>query len=118
MSQKRIAKVGLIPRLEATSLTEGQEYAELQKNPLDGIKIMLPNEADMHQWQIAIEGPKGSPYEVSSLGDLILAITCSVDSQLLGRRIRSVAHSTEGIPFQTSDALFQDQDIPSQRDKR
>ena len=67
MSQKRIVKVGFALHLETASLTETQEYAELQKTPLDGIKIILPNEADMHQWHITIEGPKGSPYEVSSL---------------------------------------------------
>ena len=31
---------------------------------MDGIKISLPNEADMHQWQVLIDGPKGSAYEV------------------------------------------------------
>ena len=41
-----------------------QEYADLQNKPLEGIKITLPSEADMHQWQINMEGPKGSPYEV------------------------------------------------------
>jgi len=41
-----------------------KEYAELQKKPLEGMKISLPSEADMHQWQILIDGPKGSPYEV------------------------------------------------------
>ena len=41
-----------------------QEYSELQKKPLEGMKISLPSEADMHQWQILIDGPKGSPYEV------------------------------------------------------
>ncbi|MCJ1276622.1 Ubiquitin-conjugating enzyme E2 L3 [Puttea exsequens] len=41
----------------------GKEYAELQKRPLDGMKISLPNEGDMHQWQILIDGPKGSAYE-------------------------------------------------------
>ncbi|KAL2043928.1 hypothetical protein N7G274_003448 [Stereocaulon virgatum] len=47
MAQKRIVK----------------EYSELQKNPPLGMKISLPSEADMHQWQILIDGPKGSPYE-------------------------------------------------------
>lgn len=43
-----------------------KEYAELQKKPLEGMKISLPSEADMHQWQILIDGPKGSPYEVGN----------------------------------------------------
>lgn len=28
------------------------------------MRISLPSEADIHQWQILIDGPKGSPYEV------------------------------------------------------
>ena len=41
-----------------------QEYADIQKKPLDGMRISLASEADLHQWQILIDGPKGSPYEV------------------------------------------------------
>ncbi|KAG8525823.1 uncharacterized protein KY384_000583 [Bacidia gigantensis] len=47
MSQKRIAK----------------EYGDLQKKPLEGIKIIVPDEADMHLWHIEMQGPKGSAYE-------------------------------------------------------
>lgn len=43
-----------------------KEYAELQKKPLEGMRISLPSEADIHQWQILVDGPKGSPYEVSN----------------------------------------------------
>ncbi|MDI1492243.1 MAG: hypothetical protein OHK93_003455 [Ramalina farinacea] len=56
MSQKRIAK----------------EFGDLQKTPLDGIKIILPNEADMLQWQITMEGPKGSAYEG---GNFVLSLS-------------------------------------------
>ena len=44
-----------------------QEYADIQKKPLDGMRVSLPSEADIHQWQILIDGPKGSPYEVCDL---------------------------------------------------
>ena len=48
-----------------THITDGaQEYGDLQKKPLDGIKISLTDESDIHQWQINMDGPKGSPYEV------------------------------------------------------
>ncbi|CAF9922851.1 MAG: Ubiquitin-conjugating enzyme E2 L3 [Alectoria fallacina] len=40
-----------------------KEYADIQKKPLDGMRISLPSEADIHQWQILIDGPRGSPYE-------------------------------------------------------
>ena len=36
---------------------------------MEGIKINLVSEADLHQWQILLDGPKGSPYEVSELED-------------------------------------------------
>ena len=42
-----------------------KEFGDLQRKPLEGMKISLASEADMHQWQILIDGPKGSPYEVS-----------------------------------------------------
>ena len=45
-----------------------KEYSELQKKPLDGMKISLASESDMHQWQILLDGPKGSPYEVRRFG--------------------------------------------------
>ena len=31
------------------------------------MRVSLPSESDMHQWQILIDGPKGSPYEVCRL---------------------------------------------------
>ena len=31
------------------------------------MRISLPSDADIHQWQILIDGPKGSPYEVCRL---------------------------------------------------
>ena len=31
------------------------------------MRISLPSEADIHQWQILIDGPRGSPYEVCRL---------------------------------------------------
>jgi len=53
-----------VPLVELVLILEYKEYADLQKKPLEGIKIVLPAEADMHQWQIHMDGPKGSPYEV------------------------------------------------------
>lgn len=66
-AQKRIAKViSSVESLQISILMSHQEYADLQKKPVDGVKIVLPSEADMHQWQIYMDGPKASPYEVGS----------------------------------------------------
>ena len=66
-AQKRIAKVKSTCHKLQIGLAhcDIKEYSDLQKKPLDGMKISLPSEADMHQWQILLDGPKGSPYEVS-----------------------------------------------------
>ncbi|KAI9771617.1 MAG: hypothetical protein M1840_001832 [Geoglossum simile] len=44
--QKRIAK----------------ELAEVTRDPPEGTKVSLINEADMYNWDITLEGPKDSPY--------------------------------------------------------
>ena len=69
-AQKRITKVGFAPKKKKRLIKLiflSQEYADIQRKPLDGMRISLPSEADIHQWQILIDGPKGSPYEVSRL---------------------------------------------------
>ena len=68
-AQKRITKVGSVKRKGELDRANDlpQEYADIQRKPLDGMRISLPSEADIHQWQILIDGPKGSPYEVCRL---------------------------------------------------
>ena len=66
MSQKRIVKVSQSFKTPDSLLKSIQEYGDLQKKPLEGIKISLSNEADMHDWQVLMDGPKGSPYEAST----------------------------------------------------
>ncbi|KAI9821399.1 MAG: hypothetical protein M1832_003406 [Thelocarpon impressellum] len=39
-----------------------QELAEVTKTPPDGIEAKLVDEADLHRWQITMDGPAGSPY--------------------------------------------------------
>ena len=41
---------------------------------MDGIKIGLVSESDMHQWQILLDGPKGSAYEVNILCESLLKL--------------------------------------------
>jgi len=45
-SQKRISK----------------ELAEVTTNPPAGIKVSLVDEANVHNWNIIMDGPEGSPY--------------------------------------------------------
>ncbi|KAL8699884.1 MAG: hypothetical protein Q9201_005748 [Fulgogasparrea decipioides] len=39
-----------------------QEYAELNKNPPQDMKVDLVSENDIYKWRITINGPKDSPY--------------------------------------------------------
>ena len=48
----------------ANTIRTVQEYGDLQKTPIEGVKIQLASESDMHQWNVYIDGPKGSAYEV------------------------------------------------------
>ncbi|PBP23601.1 ubiquitin-conjugating enzyme [Diplocarpon rosae] len=47
-SQKRISK--------------DQELADVTANPPAGIKVSLVDEGNVHNWNIVMDGPEGSPY--------------------------------------------------------
>jgi ubiquitin-conjugating enzyme E2 D/E len=38
--------------------------AEVTTSPPEGIKISLVDEANIHNWNITMDGPEGSPYAV------------------------------------------------------
>lgn len=39
------------------------EYQGLQKEPLEGFRVRLIHESDLFNWEVAIFGPPGTPYE-------------------------------------------------------
>ncbi|KAL8806911.1 MAG: hypothetical protein Q9182_001040 [Xanthomendoza sp. 2 TL-2023] len=39
-----------------------KEFAELQANPPEDMKVDLASESDFHKWIVTINGPKESPY--------------------------------------------------------
>lgn len=100
-AQKRITKV-----CSSTSLRFRhhlltwlfQEYGDLQKTPLEGIKISLVSEADLHQWQILMDGPKGSAYEVSHPNLNVINITIAAHA----RRRSPVARPSPDQPATAS----------------
>ena len=49
-----------------------QEFAELQKNPVEGMQTSLIAESDIYKWQILIAGPKESPYAVRSAASAMI----------------------------------------------
>ena len=51
-----------------------KELRDLAKNPVEGL-VVEPSAADMFSWDITIEGPTNTPYEVS-----LIAQTPSNDS--------------------------------------
>lgn len=98
-----------------------QEYSELQKNQLEGIKISLVSEADLHQWQILMEGPKGSAYEVRELllQSLLARRMEIADLQSLfkaddhaGRHLHPCPFPADRLSFQTTHSQLQDQNLP------
>jgi ubiquitin-protein ligase len=46
------------------NLTGLQELAEVTGNPPAGIKVSLVDEGNVHNWNIVMDGPEGSPYAV------------------------------------------------------
>jgi len=47
-------------------LTPFQELAEVTTSPPEGVKISLVDESNLHNWNVTMDGPEGSPYAVSS----------------------------------------------------
>lgn len=41
-----------------------KEYTEITTQPPAGIHVTM-DEADVHKWNIVLDGPEGSPYAVS-----------------------------------------------------
>lgn len=87
VGRKAYRKSGL-PLADTTARSEElspqQEYADLQKNPLEGMEISLVSESDMHKWLVVIAGPKDSPYAVRSpFAALFLLVTATLVRLLL-----------------------------------
>jgi len=40
----------------------GKELAEISKDPPEGMKVALVNDADINNWEITFNGPEDSPY--------------------------------------------------------
>jgi len=40
-----------------------KELRDWKKSPLEGVQI-FPNESDMFEWKVLLDGPKDTPYEV------------------------------------------------------
>ena len=43
---------------------DAQEFAEVTSNPPAGMTIGLVDESNLHNWDITMDGPEGSPYVV------------------------------------------------------
>lgn len=39
------------------------EFKALQREPVEGFRVTVPNEGDFYTWQVAIFGPPETPYE-------------------------------------------------------
>lgn len=45
-------------------MVEFKEYTEITTQPPAGIHVAM-DDADVHKWNIVLDGPEGSPYAVS-----------------------------------------------------
>ena len=50
--------------LESRDSDDVQELAEVTSNPPAGMTIGLVDESNLHNWDITMDGPEGSPYVV------------------------------------------------------
>jgi hypothetical protein len=68
-SLKRISKASTVDHNESEGqvVNNWQEYAEVTSNPPAGITVAFVDEADVHKWNITMDGPEGSPYVVCRL---------------------------------------------------
>ena len=39
------------------------EFKALQKEPVEGFTVTIPNDSDIYTWQVAIFGPPDTPYQ-------------------------------------------------------
>ena len=48
----------------ATSMRAlSMEFKALQREPVEGFRVTIPNDSDFYTWQVAIFGPPDTPYQ-------------------------------------------------------
>lgn len=61
----------------ATSLRAlTMEFKALQREPVEGFVVTIPNESDFYTWQVAIFGPPDTPYQSG-----YFKVSCSVGEE-------------------------------------
>lgn len=95
-ASKRIVKVSAESLLQTDirPLTQAQEYGEIQASPLHGMKVTVPDESNMHKWEIAMEGPEQSVYAVCLPGDNPLGVTLARDLNEADKHCRAATSSS------------------------
>jgi ubiquitin-protein ligase len=88
-----------------SKLTCLQELAEVTSNPPAGIKVSLVDEGNVHNWNIVMDGPEGSPYAVSATIDLLQ--TLSLTSILQGGKFKLLLVLPTEYPFKPPVINFQ-----------
>ncbi len=52
---------------ESAEANRVQELGEITNNPLPGVQVSLVKDGNIHEWNIIMDGPGGSPYVVSNI---------------------------------------------------
>jgi hypothetical protein len=85
-------------------------------NPVPGTSVQLAEEGNVFLWDVVMQGPEDSIYAVCT-STLSLPPQSSSNTHT-ERQIQDFSLATQGIPFQASHRLLQDQDLPPKRQQR
>jgi len=80
---------------EEHNLTPFKELAEVTTSPPEGIKVNLVDESNVHNWNIVMDGPEGSPYAVChSFGQTPFQVLIKADTDFFSRAVNSNSSSS------------------------
>lgn len=71
------------------------EFKALQREPVEGFRVTVPNEGDFYTWQVAIFGPPETPYEGGYFKVMSshVALGLSLPSPTLAHTTNPLTHS-------------------------
>ncbi len=83
-------------------LTVSQELDELVSSPPAGIKVRLPDEANVNNWEVTLTGPAQSTYAVSGGSSIphsvVISVTYPRDSLVLSWALLSFTAACQPRP--------------------